>query len=42
MNIYTSIIGAPKYINKILRGQKVEIDNTIIAGYFNTTLFNNA
>ena len=39
VNIYTSNIGAPKYITKILEDFKKDIDrNTIIVGDFNTPL----
>ena len=36
-NIYTSNIGAPKYVKQILMNIKVEIDrNAVIVGDFNT------
>ena len=39
VNIYAPNIGAPKHIKKILEDLKKDIDsNTIIVGYFNTTL----
>ena len=39
VNIYAPIIGAPKYIKKILEDVKKDIDsNTIIVGDFNTPL----
>ena len=39
VSIYASNIGAPKYIKKILKGFKKDIDsNTIIVGDFNTPL----
>ena len=39
VNIYTSNIGAPKYITKILEDFKKDIDrNTIIVGDFKTPL----
>ena len=41
VNIYASNIGAPKYIKKILKDFKKDIDNnTIIVGDFNTPLSN--
>ena len=39
INIYTPNIGAPQYIRQLLIAIKEEIDsNTIIVGYFNTSL----
>ena len=39
VNIYAPNIGAPQYIRQMLIATKREIDsNTIIVGYFNTTL----
>ena len=41
VNIYAPNIGAPKYIKKVLKDFKEDIDsNTIIGGDFNTPLSN--